>query len=42
MPWFDDGAIDMQELLRRFAEQVVNAVIGAEADRLCGGGANST
>lgn len=24
MPRFDDGAIDMQELLRRFAEQVVH------------------
>lgn len=41
MPRFDDGAIDMQELLRRLAEQVVNAVMDAEADRLCGGGANS-
>ena len=29
MPRFDDGAIDMQELLRRLAEQVVNAVIPA-------------
>lgn len=41
MPRFDDGAIDMQELLRRLAEQVVNAVMDAEADQLCGGGANS-
>lgn len=31
----------MQELLRRLAEQVVNAVMDAEADQLCGGGANS-
>lgn len=38
MPRFDDGAIDMQELLRRLAEQVVNAVMDAEADQLCGGG----
>ena len=30
MPRFDDGAIDMQELLRRLAEQVVNAVMDAE------------
>ena len=37
MPRFDDGAIDMQELLRRLAEQVVNAVMDAEADQLCGG-----
>lgn len=41
MPRFDDGAIDMQELLRRLAEQVVNAVMDAEADQLCGGGANT-
>lgn len=41
MPRFDDGTIDMQELLRRLAEQVVNAVMDAEADQLCGGGANS-
>ena len=41
MPRFDDGAIDMQELLRSLAERVVNAVMVAEADRLCGGGANS-
>ena len=41
VPRFDDGAIDMQELLRRLAEQVVNAVMDAEADQLCGGGANS-
>lgn len=41
MPRFDDGAIDMQDLLRRLAEQVVNAVMDAEADQLCGGGANS-
>lgn len=40
MPRFDDGAIDMQEMLRRLAEQVVNAVMDAEADQLCGGGAN--
>ncbi len=38
MPRFDDGAIDMQELLRRLAEQVVNAVMDAEADQLYGGG----
>lgn len=37
MPRFDDGAIDMQELLRRVAERVVNAVMNAEADQLCGG-----
>ena len=30
----------MQKLLRRLAEQVVNAVMDAEADQLCGGGTN--
>lgn len=41
MPRFDDGAIDMHELLRRLAEQVADAVMDAEADQLCGGGANN-
>lgn len=41
MPHLEDGAIDMQELLRRLAEQVVNAIMDAEADQLCAGGANS-
>ena len=41
MSRFDNGAIDMQELLRRLAEQVVNAAMDTEADQLCGGGANS-
>lgn len=41
VPRFDDGAIDMRELLRRLAEQVVNAVMDAEADQLCGDGAYS-
>lgn len=40
MSRFDDGAVDVQELLRRLAEQVVNAVMDAGADRLCDG-ANS-
>lgn len=31
----------MWDLLKLLAEQVVNAVVGAEADQLCGGGANS-
>ena len=41
MPHLEDGAIDTQELLRRLAEQVVNAIMDAEADQLCAGGANS-
>lgn len=42
MPRFDDGAIDMQVVLRGLAEQVLNVVMEAEADLLCGGGVNST
>lgn len=42
MPRFDYGDIDMQELLRGLAEQVMNAVMEAEADPLCGSGMNST
>ncbi len=41
MPRFDDGAIDMQELLWRLAEQVVNADVDLEADWRCGGVMNS-
>lgn len=41
MPRFENGAIDMQELLCRLAKQVVNAVMDAAADQLYGGGANS-
>ena len=37
MPRFDDGAIDMQELLRRLAEQVVNAVMDAGPTRFGSG-----
>lgn len=32
MPRFDDGAIDMRELLRRLAEQVMNAVMAVVAE----------
>ena len=41
MPCFDDGAIDMQVVLRGLAAQVLNVVMEAEADLLCGGGVNS-
>ena len=41
MPRFDGGAIDMRVLLRGLAQQVVKAMMDAEADQLCGGGANS-
>lgn len=41
MPRFDGGAIDMRVLLRGLAQQVVKAMMDAEADQLCGGVANS-
>ena len=40
-PRFEDGSIDLRELIRGLAEGVVNAVMDAEADQLCAGGANS-
>ena len=33
MPRFEDGAINLQELFRRMAEDIVNGVMAAEADR---------
>lgn len=41
MPRFADGAIDLQELLRRLAEQAVNGIMSAEADQLCEATGNS-
>ena len=41
MPRFEDGSVNLRELMRRIAEDVVNAIMDAEADRLCAGGANS-
>jgi len=35
MPRFEDGCINLQELLRQPAESVVNETMGAEADQLC-------
>lgn len=32
VPHLDDGAIDMQDLLRRLAEQTVNAIMNTEAN----------
>ena len=32
MPCFDNGAVDMQEPLRRLAPQIVNAVMDSEAE----------
>ncbi len=35
MPRFEDGAINLQELFRRMAEDIVNGVMAAEADQMC-------
>lgn len=41
MPRLEDGSVNPRELMRRIAEDVVNAIMDAEADQLCAGGANS-
>ena len=41
MPRFEDGSVNPRELMRRVAEDAVNAIMDAEADQLCAGGANS-
>ena len=41
MPRFEDGSVNLRELMRRIAEDAVNAIMDAEADQLCAGGANS-
>ena len=41
MPRLEDGSANLRELMRRIAEDVVNAIMDAEADQLCAGGANS-
>ena len=40
MPRFEDGSINLRELIRALAEDVVNAIMDAEADQLCAGGRN--
>ena len=41
LPRFEDGFINMQELLRALAESVVNEIMSAEADQLCDATGNS-
>ena len=41
MPRFEDGSVNLRELIRRIAEGVVTTIMDAEADQLCAGGANS-
>ena len=40
MPRFEDGSVNLREPMRRIAEDVVNAIMDAEVDQLCAGGAN--
>lgn len=41
MPRFEDGSVNLRELMRCIAEDAVNAIMDAEVDQLCAGGANS-
>lgn len=41
MPRFEDGAINLQELIRRLAEDVANGIMDAEADQMCEATGNS-
>lgn len=41
MSRFEDGSVNPRELMRRIAEDAVNAIMDAEADQLRAGGANS-
>ncbi len=41
MPRFEDGAINLQEVLRVLAEDVINEVMDAEAEQLCAATGNS-
>ena len=41
MPRFEDGLVNLRELMRRIAEDAVSAIADAEADQLCTGGANN-
>ena len=41
MPRFGDGAINLQELIRRLAEDVANGIMDAEADQMCEATGNS-
>lgn len=41
MPRSEDGSINLRELTRALAEDAASAIMDAEADQLCAGGANS-
>lgn len=38
LPRFQDGAVNLQELLRQLAESIVNEIMDAGADQMCGEG----
>lgn len=38
LPRFQDGAVSLRELLRQLAESIVNEIIDAEANQMCGEG----
>ena len=42
LPRFQDGSINMQELIRQPAESMANEAMSAEADESCGGGTPAT
>ena len=41
MPRFEDGSVNLRELMRHIAEDVVNAIMDEEADQLCTGGSSN-
>ena len=41
LPRFQDGSINMQELLRQLAESIASEIMSAEADEMCASGTNS-
>ena len=41
MPRFEDGSVNLRELIRRLVEDVVNVIMDTEADQLCSESANS-
>ncbi|WP_255464183.1 MULTISPECIES: transposase [unclassified Adlercreutzia] len=41
MPRFDDGMVNMQELIRTVAEALVNEIMSAQADELCDSSQNT-
>ncbi|MGI6217059.1 MAG: hypothetical protein ACOYIK_05555 [Coriobacteriales bacterium] len=38
MPRFDDGMVDVRELIRCMAESLVNEIMDAQADDVCADG----